>query len=220
MSGQRVNSDNNSSSISNPEPIVNQEGINEEEDELKENSLPTMIQTIVMNNPSMVENISNALSTASQMLSMYASNMNHNANQNNINEEHQPGSNDEFEERKEQNTGEEQFTDIVSDAMNNNTLVKHWLFPYLSIFTIGGSLGFVSGLVMKRAGGNVLKASILPLVIIQLLSYKGYVTVDWDHIKYDINELAKSQQNTNALQFIIANIGPILGGFVLGFHLG
>ena len=117
------------------------------------------------------------------------------------------------------NRHERQFTDIVSDAINRPD-VQSWLLPYASIFTIGGGIGFATGVTAKKMGSVVLKTGIGSLLIVQALSYKGYITINWDNMKQDINQFMQQQQSTNVVQFLVTNIGPVLAGFGLGFHLG
>ena len=98
--------------------------------------------------------------------------------------------------------------------------VKGWLTPYLSIFTLGGGIGFAAGMSTKKMGKVVLKTTIGSLLIIQALNYKGYLSINWDRIKGDINQFAEKKEGTNYMQFLLTNIGPVLAGFGLGFHLG
>ena len=110
-----------------------------------------------------------------------------------------------------------QFTDVLSEALEREE-VKGWLSPYLAVFSIGGGIGFAAGVSSKKMGKYMLKTGLGSLLIIQALSYKGYLSIDWENIKGDINSFMERKENENYVQFLIANIGPVLAGFGLGFH--
>lgn len=112
---------------------------------------------------------------------------------------------------------ERQFTDVLSEALERGD-VQSWMAPYLSIFTLGGGIGFAAGVSSKKMGGYLLKTTIGSLLIIQALRYKGYVSINWEAIKDDVNRYMAQQQTTSHMQFAIANIGPILAGFGIGFQ--
>eukprot|EP01084_Bolivina_argentea_P084976 153622_1 len=112
-----------------------------------------------------------------------------------------------------------QFTDVMTEALQRED-VKGWLSPYVSIFTIGGGIGFAAGVSAKKMGTYVLKTTIGSLLLIQALKYKGYLYIEWDNIKYDINSFMDTKQSSSYVQFLLTNIGPVLAGFGLGFHLG
>merc|ERR1719356_1282897 len=87
-----------------------------------------------------------------------------------------------------------QFTDVLAEALERDE-VKGWLSPYLSIFTIGGGIGFAAGVSSKKMGKYMLKTGLGSLLIIQALSYKGYLQVNWEQIKEDINSFMENKEN-------------------------
>eukprot|EP00483_Globobulimina_turgida_P012131 UN12153 len=107
----------------------------------------------------------------------------------------------------------------MSEALQRDD-VKGWLSPYMSIFTIGGGVGFAVGMSTKKMGTYALKTTIGSFLIIQALSYKGYIDVNWRNIKNDVNSFMETKEDTSYMKFLLANIGPVLAGFGLGFHLG
>lgn len=157
---------------------------------------------VVQNNPQEVEGIMSQLMNYANV----AMDDNKNNNQENKDENNRPGH-------------KREFTDVISEAISRPE-VQGWLSPYLSIFTLGGGLGFAAGMSTKKMGKVVLKTTIGSLLIIQALKYKGYLTINWDQIKGDINQFAEKKENTSYMQFLLTNIGPVLAGFGLGFHLG
>ena len=53
-----------------------------------------------------------------------------------------------------------------------------------------------------------------------MLSYTGYVTIHYEKMKDDIDNLAAQHEDSHAVQTIVKNIGPIAAGFGLGMHFG
>ena len=160
------------------------------------------------NNQQEVEGIMSQLSNFSNLMNYANGAMNN--NNNNVHEN---------KDQNERPGHKREFTDVLSEAIERPE-IKGWLSPYLSIFTLGGGLGFAAGMSSKKMGKVVLKTTIGSLLIIQALNYKGYLTVNWDRIKSDVNRYAATKENTNYMQFLLTNIGPVLAGFGLGFHLG
>ena len=141
-------------------------------------------------------------------------------NNNNNNNEYKDNDNDNKERPGDKRPGHKrQFTDIVSEALQRPD-VKGWLSPYLSIFTLGGGIGFVAGMSTKKMGKVVLKTTIGSILIIQVLNYKGYIQINYQNIKNDINSYIETKENENYMQYLLKNVGPVLAGFGLGFHLG
>ena len=166
---------------------------------------------VVQNNHQEVEGLMHQLSNFSNLMNYANGGMNNhreNGNQNG------------FDQNSNEKPGHKrEFTEIISEAIDRPE-VKGWLSPYLSIFTLGGGLGFAAGMSTKKMGKVVLKTTISSVLIIQALNYKGYLSINWDRIKSDINSFAATNENTSYMQFLLTNIGPVLAGFGLGFHLG
>ncbi|ETO02285.1 hypothetical protein RFI_35152 [Reticulomyxa filosa] len=120
---------------------------------------------------------------------------------------------------EQQDESADKLSDVLSSAIANED-VQRWLLPYAQIFTVGGGVGFASGLVIKKLGGTAVKYGVGTALAIQLLSYSGYIDFNWEKIKTDINTVGDRLHGTQAMQFIVTNIGPILAGFGLGMHFG
>eukprot|EP01084_Bolivina_argentea_P045530 83816_1 len=128
--------------------------------------------------------------------------------------------NDDIKNNNNERSGHKrQFTDVMAEALSRDD-VKGWISPYMSIFTIGGGIGFAAGVSAKKMGTYVLKTTIGSLLIIQALKYKGYVDINYNKITNDVNSYMAAKENESYMQFLLANIGPVLAGFGLGFHLG
>ncbi|ETO22031.1 hypothetical protein RFI_15172 [Reticulomyxa filosa] len=109
---------------------------------------------------------------------------------------------------------DKKLSDVLTVAIANEDVQK-WLSPYAQLFTIGGGVGFVSGLAVKKMGHTLVKYGIGTALTIQLLSYSGYIQFNWKKVQNDVDTFGERLHGTQAIQFIATNIGPILAGFGL-----
>jgi len=98
--------------------------------------------------------------------------------------------------------------------------------PYLPLIgqlTFGGLVGFLMGYALKKVGRVLAFALGLLLIVLAVLAYVGYITIDWERVQQDVNPLLE-EENLSALwqkllEVLTASL-PTTSGFTVGFLLG
>jgi len=98
----------------------------------------------------------------------------------------------------------------------------------LEKITYGLLCGFFSGYALKRIGKLIAALIGIVFILLQILSYYGYITVDQDKITNDVQNMFSSSEWLEGLQgktmtVLTYNLpagGGFAAGFVLGFKIG
>ncbi|HXQ20832.1 MAG TPA: FUN14 domain-containing protein [Candidatus Acidoferrales bacterium] len=87
----------------------------------------------------------------------------------------------------------------------------------------GGVAGAVVGYTAKKVTKLVALALGLTFILVQVLVYKGFITVDWGAVQSSAETVWKDPHGVTladqAWQILSANL-PFGGGFVTGFAIG
>ena len=96
------------------------------------------------------------------------------------------------------------------------------LQPLLPDLSLGGVLGFCAGFAIKKVGRIVIFIVGAIFVVVQLLAYSGFVTVDWARVQLATEPWLKEGAREGSawlLDVLKANL-PFGGAFVAGLMLG
>ncbi len=91
----------------------------------------------------------------------------------------------------------------------------------------GGVAGLVVGYAAKKVTKFVALVLGLVFILVQVLAYKGFISVHWDAVQSSAEQVWTDPQGTtladHAWQILSANLpfgSGFVGGFLLGFKLG
>jgi uncharacterized membrane protein (Fun14 family) len=99
--------------------------------------------------------------------------------------------------------------------------------PYLQQLSFGGIAGFVAGYALKKVGKMVALALGLLFVILQVLAYYGFVSINWIEVQNRVNPVLETESLNNLwqnlLNILTHNIifgAAFIPGLVLGLRRG
>ncbi|AFZ67376.1 FUN14 domain-containing protein [Deinococcus peraridilitoris] len=100
--------------------------------------------------------------------------------------------------------------------------VPDLLRPLLPDLSIGGVLGFCAGFAIKKVGRVMIFALGALFVIVQLLAYFGFLSVNWGRVQLIAEPWLKegAQQGSAWLLDVLRANLPFGGAFVAGLMLG
>jgi uncharacterized membrane protein (Fun14 family) len=99
--------------------------------------------------------------------------------------------------------------------------------PYLQQLGFGGIAGFLAGYALKKVGRIVAFVIGIIFVVLQVLAYYGFVSVNWIQIQESVDPLLETN-NLNAFWQSLINIlthnfvaaAAFVPGFILGLRRG
>jgi uncharacterized membrane protein (Fun14 family) len=101
------------------------------------------------------------------------------------------------------------------------------VFPYVEQLGFGAVAGFVVGYALKKVGKVVAVLVGLLFVIIQLLAYGGFLTVNWGEVQARVDPVFASDSLAglwarllDVLTYNLAFAGAFVPGLVLGLRRG
>lgn len=107
----------------------------------------------------------------------------------------------------------------VGCAMNWSELLGGWA----GTLGFGGIAGVVVGYTAKKVTKLVALGLGLTFIVLQVLVYKGFITVDWGAVQSSAETVWRGPQGVTLAdrmwQVLSANL-PFGGGFVAGFAIG
>ena len=99
--------------------------------------------------------------------------------------------------------------------------------PYLQQLSFGALAGFVAGYAVKKVGKFVAFALGILFIILQILAYYGFVTVNWVEVQDRVNPYLESESlNTlwqglvNVLTHNITFAAAFIPGLIIGIRRG
>lgn len=97
------------------------------------------------------------------------------------------------------------------------------VFPWLQQIAFGGVAGFIAGYALKKVGKFVALALGVLFVVIQVLAWSGFVSVNWGAVQSTVDPLLETSSLERAWQGLVSvltyNI-PFAAAFVPGIVLG
>ncbi|HET9027524.1 MAG TPA: FUN14 domain-containing protein [Trueperaceae bacterium] len=97
------------------------------------------------------------------------------------------------------------------------------VFPWLQQIAFGAVAGFVAGYALKKVGKFVALALGVLFVVIQLLAWSGFVSVNWDVLQAGVDPLLETSSLERAwrglLRILTFNI-PFAAAFVPAMVIG
>ncbi|WP_027481105.1 FUN14 domain-containing protein [Deinococcus pimensis] len=96
------------------------------------------------------------------------------------------------------------------------------LTPILPDLSLGGLLGFCAGFAVKKVGRGLIFVLGALFVVLQLLAWWGFVTVNWTHVREVAEPLVRQggeQGGAWLMKVLTANL-PFGGAFTAGLLLG
>lgn len=97
------------------------------------------------------------------------------------------------------------------------------VLPWVEQIAFGAVAGFVAGYAVKKVGKFVALALGLLFIVIQLLAWTGFVSVNWIMVQESVDPLLRADSLERTWQGLLAlltyNI-PFAAAFVPGFILG
>lgn len=97
------------------------------------------------------------------------------------------------------------------------------MLPWVEQLAFGGVAGFVAGYALKKVGKMVALALGLIFVVIQLLAWSGFLSVNWGAVQDSVDPLLQSQSLERSwrglVQVLTHNI-PFAAAFIPGLLLG
>lgn len=97
------------------------------------------------------------------------------------------------------------------------------MLPWIEQIGFGVVAGFVSGYALKKVGKVLAIVLGIVFVVVQLLAWAGFVTVNWGVVQENVDPLLQSEAlNTgwqNLVQLLTHNI-PFAASFIPGFLFG
>lgn len=88
---------------------------------------------------------------------------------------------------------------------------------------IGGVLGFAAGFALAKIGKLALLGVGLGFILIQMLAYFGYLTVNWQQVEEQVSPLLEPERLEGFWQrvvMVLSNSLPFAGGIAAGMLLG
>lgn len=95
--------------------------------------------------------------------------------------------------------------------------------PFVEQIGFGALAGFVAGYALKKVGKLLALAVGLLFVLVQLLAYFGYVTVEWGRVQTDVEPLLGADSLGAAWRALLAALTynvPFAAAFVPAFVVG
>lgn len=95
--------------------------------------------------------------------------------------------------------------------------------PFLEQIGFGAAAGFVVGFALKKLGKLVAVAVGLLFVVLQLLAYFGYVTIEWGRIQNEVEPMLGAQSLQDAWRGLLGMLTfnlPFAASFVPTFIIG
>lgn len=97
------------------------------------------------------------------------------------------------------------------------------MLPWVEQIAFGAVAGFVAGYALKKVGKFVALALGLVFIVIQLLAWSGFVSVNWVMVQNQVDPLLTADSLERSWQGLLAlltyNI-PFAAAFVPAFILG
>jgi uncharacterized membrane protein (Fun14 family) len=100
--------------------------------------------------------------------------------------------------------------------------VNGW-WPVISQIGVGGIAGFAVGYALKKVGKLLAVAVGLLFVVVQLLAYQGFLTVNWGEVEARVDPLLRTDSLGSAWESLVAILTHNLvfaGAFVPGLLVG
>jgi uncharacterized membrane protein (Fun14 family) len=101
--------------------------------------------------------------------------------------------------------------------------VNQWLGAPAASLGFGGAAGFAVGYTAKKVTKLAALALGVALVLVQVLIYKGFITVNWSAVQSTADTMWKDPHGVTLVerlwQILVANF-PFGSGFVTGFVFG
>lgn len=100
--------------------------------------------------------------------------------------------------------------------------VNGW-WPVISQLGVGGIAGFAVGYALKKVGKLLAVAVGLLFVVVQLLAYQGFLTVNWGEVEARVDPLLQTDSLGSAWESLLAILTHNLvfaGAFVPGLLVG
>lgn len=99
--------------------------------------------------------------------------------------------------------------------------------PYLQQLSFGAVAGFAAGYALKKVGKFLAVAVGLLFIVIQILAYYGFVTVNWLEVQERVNPVLESESLNrgwrsllNILTYNITFAAAFVPGFLIGLRRG
>ncbi|HHO54761.1 MAG TPA: hypothetical protein ENK21_00060 [Trueperaceae bacterium] len=111
--------------------------------------------------------------------------------------------------------------------MDTNALNLELLGPYIQQISFGFVAGFVVGYALKKVGKMVAIALGLIFIILQILAYYGFITINWGAVEDTVNPVLEQESLTsiwktviNILTYNISFAAAFIPAFILGIKKG
>lgn len=99
--------------------------------------------------------------------------------------------------------------------------------PYIQQLSFGGIAGFVVGYALKKIGKMVAIMLGILFIILQVLAYYGFVSINWVEVQNRVNPMLESpslsalwQGLINVLTYNFVAAAAFIPGLVLGLRRG
>lgn len=102
------------------------------------------------------------------------------------------------------------------------TSLPDLITPVLPDLSVGGLLGFCAGFAVKKVGRMLVFVVGAIVLVVQLLVWQGFVTVDWARVQQSAEPLVEAggrEGGTWLMNVLTANL-PFGGAFTAGLLLG
>lgn len=97
------------------------------------------------------------------------------------------------------------------------------IWPWVEQIAFGGVAGFVAGYAVKKVGKFVALALGLIFIVVQLLAWSGFLSVNWGVVQDTVDPLLQSESLERGwrglVQMLTHNI-PFAAAFIPGLLLG
>ena len=104
--------------------------------------------------------------------------------------------------------------------------LESW-WPVISQLGVGGVAGFAVGYALKKVGKLLAVAVGLLFVVVQLLAYQGFLTVNWGEVEARVDPLLRTDSLGGAWESLLAILthnlvfaGAFVPGLVWGLRRG
>jgi uncharacterized membrane protein (Fun14 family) len=99
--------------------------------------------------------------------------------------------------------------------------------PYIQQLSFGGIAGFVAGYALKKVGMMLALLLGILFIILQVLAYYGFVSINWIEVQNRINPVLETeslnklwQGLVNVLTYNITFAAAFIPGLILGLRRG
>jgi uncharacterized membrane protein (Fun14 family) len=110
---------------------------------------------------------------------------------------------------------EKKFNAVMEDEDQKNFLIKIGM-----LLGFGGITGFVAGYSIKKMIKVFMVVIGLFFIILQGMSYGGFITINWEKVKNTIWPFFQNREFIEHAKTILTNQFPYASGFGGGFYLG